>query len=130
MRLWEAATGSVTATLTGHTDTVTSAVFRPDGGTLATNGSDRSVRLWDVATGIAKATFSGYTDSVEAIAFSHDGRTLVTASDDGSGRLWEVGAAGPEEAVRRIRGVVGRDLTPDERARHVPGSPVGPVCPV
>ena len=34
--------------LTGHTDSVDSAMFNPDEHTLATSGNDRTVRLWNV----------------------------------------------------------------------------------
>ena len=54
--LWNPADGSLRATLTGHTTSVNSVAFSPDGKTLASGSgspgsSDNTVRLWNPATG-------------------------------------------------------------------------------
>ncbi|MFI6458643.1 DNA-directed RNA polymerase subunit alpha C-terminal domain-containing protein [Streptosporangium amethystogenes] len=91
-RLWDTATGRPVGTsLTGHTDTVWSVAFHPDGHLLATAGSDDAARLWDTATGRpVGAPLSGHIRCVYAVAFHPEGHLLVTAGWDCGLRLWEI----------------------------------------
>ena len=76
--------------LAGHTGTVNSAGFSPDGTKLISASRDTTVRVWDVATGACVQTLQGHTDAVWSAGFSPDGTKLVSASDDQTVRVWDV----------------------------------------
>ena len=75
--------------LAGHTGTVFSAAFSPDGKMVVTASNDNTARLWRASTGTLLHTLVGHTGAVNSAAFSPDGRMVVTASTDGTARLWQ-----------------------------------------
>jgi WD40 repeat protein len=92
VRLWDLETGQEMATLKGHTDTVRSVAFSPDGRLLATGSDDKSAKLWDIATLQVLATFGGHKNGINSVAFSQDGKRLATASSDTTVKLWDLAA--------------------------------------
>ena len=60
------------ALLTGHTDSVDSVAFSPDGKTLTGGSGDRTVHLWEAVTGELKHTLIGHRSAVYSVAFSRE----------------------------------------------------------
>jgi WD40 repeat protein len=88
-RVWDAGSGQLLLTLTGHSGEVWDAVFSPDGKFVVTASSDKSAIVWDAATGEKSAILKGHSGVVETAAFSPDGTRVVTASDDATARVWD-----------------------------------------
>ncbi len=77
------------ATLKGHASQVGTVAFSPDGKTLASGSSDKSVKLWDAQTRQELATLNGHAEWVYSVAFSPDGKTLASGSYDSTVKLWD-----------------------------------------
>jgi WD40 repeat protein len=99
--VWDAATGEVVAgPFTGHTSSVNSVAFSPDGQRIASASHDRTIWVGDAATGeVVVGPFTGHTDRVNSVAFSPDGQCIASASGDCTIRVWDAAtgevAAGP-----------------------------------
>jgi WD40 repeat protein len=120
---------SLLATLTGHTNTVFSVAFSPDGHTLATASDDNTAKLWDVGDPrhpSLLATLTGHTSIVYSVAFSPDGHTLATGSVDGTARLWGTNV---DNVAARICATAWPTITKNEWNQYLPGPTYQPPCP-
>ena len=80
--LWDTAAWKQKTVLRGHTGTVYSVAFSPDGKTLASAGDDQSLILWDLSNGKQRWIIRGINGYVSNLAFSPDGKTLAHTADN------------------------------------------------
>ena len=81
--------------LEGHSNSVMSVVFSPDGLTLASASFDNSIKLRHLKSQKPIATLTGHSNAVYSVAFSPDGLTLASASRDKIIKLWNLESQKP-----------------------------------
>ncbi len=97
-RVWDSATGAMTAACRGHRSKVLGVAFRPDARRLVTASADGSVRQWDPETGReVEPPYERHTGEVLAAAYSPDGRRVASGGTDRTVRVW--GAADRQEVA-------------------------------
>ncbi len=98
----------------GHTNSVLSAAFSPDGHQIVTGSLDGTARVWDAEAGKTIAVLEGHTGPVWSVGFGPDGERVVTASADATARIWRVFPT-PRALIDYSKAVVPRCLTPAQR---------------
>ncbi len=103
-QLWDASTGKLLHTLTGHQQLVNDAQYSPNGRELVTVSSDHTGRIWDARTGRLLHVLVGHFFAVNTGSFSPDGHWIVTTSQFTAG-LWNAGTG-------ELLFYLGRDTAP------------------
>jgi WD40 repeat protein len=98
--------GTSLYTYRGHTSTVETVAWSPDGKRIASGGDDGTVQVWDAATGGHVFTYSGHSDRVRCAVWSPDGKRLVSGSADATAQLWDPSTARSILTYRGHRGAV------------------------
>ena len=95
----------------GHTASVLSVAFSPDGKRVASGSSDQSIRIWDMENVESQpVVLEGHTDSVLSVVFSPDGKRVASGSEDQSIRIWSTLEKLKQVACERVS----RNLTETE----------------
>ncbi|CAI7613168.1 unnamed protein product [Penicillium pancosmium] len=76
-------------TLEGHSRSVASVTWSPDGSRLASGSYDQTIGIWDPVTGQCTSTLEGHSDWVRSIVWSPDGSRLASGSYDQTIRIWD-----------------------------------------
>lgn len=70
--------------------TIEALAFSPDGQTLVSGSSDKTVKLWNAQTGELQHTLYGHARPVDAVAFAPNGKIIASGSRDRTVKLWDV----------------------------------------
>jgi WD40 repeat protein len=98
-RGWGAQTGQEMLTLKGHSGTVNSVSFSPDGKRIVSGSWDNTLKVWDAQAGQETLTLEGHAGIVSSVSFSSDGkrivsgggyRTAVFAGLRGVAKVWDI----------------------------------------
>jgi formylglycine-generating enzyme required for sulfatase activity/tetratricopeptide (TPR) repeat protein len=97
--LFDARSGELVHTLTGHSDRVHTVAFSPDGrylagGNLNAAGGNNPyvIKVWDVQTGKVTATFQGVLGVFWTVAFDADGKRLFCGGERGLD-VWDIASS-------------------------------------
>jgi serine/threonine protein kinase/WD40 repeat protein/Flp pilus assembly protein TadD len=90
VKLRDATTGRVVATLLTSSSAATCAAFRGDCGLIAAGFEDGTVRLCDPTTNLPVGPPRSLTHAVHHIAFRPDGRSVAAVDELGESRTWPV----------------------------------------
>jgi len=101
VRIWDVATRTLVHCLRGHTDSVFSVAFTPDGKGLVSCSKDKTLKYWEFSAALSGAhetggqfskcllDFTGHRDTVLSVAISHDGQWIVSGSVDCGVQFWD-----------------------------------------
>jgi WD40 repeat protein len=86
--LWDATDGHEITRFKGHTESIMSVAYSPDGTRFVTGSRDLTAKVWDVSTRRALFTLPPHRHGINAVAFSRDGQHVATGSVDQTIRVW------------------------------------------
>lgn len=101
VELWDLHINKLKATFEGHTGSVASVAFSPDGKVIASGDHEGVIWLWDILLGKYKRISTSH-ETVSEVMFSSDGQTIMSRWNNDF-QLWEVATgefkASPEDTM-------------------------------
>jgi WD40 repeat protein/tRNA A-37 threonylcarbamoyl transferase component Bud32 len=95
-KLWDAESGRLIATLSGHRGPISMLAFDPSGERIATACGDGAVRIYG-PDGALLASYEGHAADVYELSWSPDGRWLASGGADGLVKIW------PGQALQTVQ---------------------------
>ena len=75
--------------LVGHTKTVQSVRYSPNGKFIVTGSGDHSAKIWDASDGAQLMNLEGHTDNIFCVAYSPNENYIASAGMDNIAILWD-----------------------------------------
>ncbi|ETO09924.1 NB-ARC domain-containing protein, partial [Reticulomyxa filosa] len=92
--------------LQGHSNSVTSVGFSPDGFKIVSGSRDKTVRIWDVSSGKQIKSLEGHSNIIHSAGFSPDGSKIVSGSQDKTIRIWDVSSGEQIQLLKEHSSIV------------------------
>ncbi|CAE7073922.1 unnamed protein product [Rhizoctonia solani] len=74
----------------GHTDTINSVTFSPDGKSVVSGSDDNTVRMWNAnSSSPIGEPLEGHSSYVQSVSYSPLGNLIASGSWDNTIRLWD-----------------------------------------
>lgn len=74
----------------GHAGTVWAVAITPDGHSVVSASSDKTIKIWHLASGKCLTTIRTHKRDVCEVKVTSDGRRLISYSDDGTISIWDI----------------------------------------
>jgi WD40 repeat protein len=117
IKIYNVNTGSLIATLQGHTSSVDDLVLlygENNNNLLASSGGDSTIRIWDLNNYTCKMTLSGHTSQILGLKqVSSD--ILSSGSDDATVKLWNITSGLQIRSLYNYRTFSSIDVLSDEQ---------------
>ena len=89
IKVWNAVTGSLKFTLSGHTGSVRTLAISPCDRILISGSADRTIRIWDLTTPFAKShIIPQHSHEITAVAITPNGQYFISAAKDNCLKIW------------------------------------------
>jgi WD40 repeat protein/serine/threonine protein kinase len=118
VRIWNAESGELRHSMSGHAGPITDVAFSPDGSQVISAGSEGLLMLWDAATGeLVGIPFIGHNAPVRQVLFMADNQTVISAGDDGRILFWDTTTSVPQSPSfpEQPSGILSLALASDEQ---------------
>jgi hypothetical protein len=132
--------GTTTQLINVHQHPVRDVAVSPDGRWAVTAGAGSEVYRWDVDPASGRWSgpelLLGHTGDVVGVEVDSTGRRLASVALDHTAIIWDMRGrpvngpevADPDSRLDAACRIAGRDFTPDEWRRFLPGRPWQPTC--
>ena len=127
LRLWDATSGRVRHTLTGHSDKVCASRFNPWEASRAVSCShDRTIKVWDLNKGFCVASIM-CASNCNSVTYGDGSATVVSGHFDAVCRVWDLRQkpgqhADPIEVLAHTQHVTSVTMMPTNRSQFITSS--------